>query len=61
VILQADETEEAIHVKIAIMFSGIVAGSCCADDPTPLCEQPEACELQLEIDKRTALTRITLL
>jgi hypothetical protein len=61
VVLINSETEDHIRIKTGIFYSGIIAGSCCADDPTPLCEQAEYCELQFEIDKRTAQVSIDLL
>lgn len=56
-------SEEAgyIRAKVGVAYSGIIAGCSCADDPTPIDTQPEYCELQVEIDKTTADTRVTLL
>lgn len=61
VILHSEESETKIQVKTGIFYSGIIAGSCCADDPTPVCEQMEYCELQFIISKGTAETRVLLL
>jgi hypothetical protein len=61
VILNTAETSNEIQVKTAIFYAGIIAGSCCADDPTPLDEQTEYCEIQFEINKTTAETKINLL
>lgn len=61
VILQTDESDTAVRVKAGIFFYGIVAGSCCADDPSSNCEQAEFCEAQFHIDKITADTRVELL
>ncbi|MCU7906385.1 MAG: hypothetical protein KZQ76_11200 [Candidatus Thiodiazotropha sp. (ex Epidulcina cf. delphinae)] len=58
IIIDADDGPGTIRVKAAIMYSGIIAGCSCADDPTPLDTQTEYCELQLEIDKSTAGTRV---
>ena len=57
VILNSSETTTAIHVKTGIFY----AGSCCSDDPTPMNEQAEYCEVEFDIDKSTAETIITLL
>lgn len=56
-------SEEAgfIRVKAGIFYSGIVAGCSCADDPTPVNEESEYCVVQLDIDKHTAETTVTLL
>ena len=61
VILNSSETTTAIHVKTGIFYAGIIAGSCCSDDPTPMNEQAEYCEVEFDIDKSTAETKITLL
>ncbi|MFA5242720.1 MAG: hypothetical protein WC029_06490 [Sulfuricella sp.] len=61
VILKVTETPGFIRAKTGIFYAGINAGSCCADDPTPLCEQTEYCEVQFDIDKTTAETTVTLL
>lgn len=61
VILHSSDTSNTIHVKTGIFYSGVIAGSCCSDDPTPLNEQTEYCEIEFEISKSTAETKITLL
>jgi len=50
-----------IHVRAGIFYSGIIAGCSCADDPTPVSENNEYCEVRLAIDKTTAETTISLL
>ena len=53
---------EGLQVKVAICYSSVIAGCNCADDPTPTDETlPEYCELQLDIDRVSAETRVTLL
>lgn len=61
IILHSDATTDAIHIKAGIFYFGIIAGSCCSDDPTPLCEENEYCEVQVDIDRNTAGVSITLL
>lgn len=61
VILNVTETPDVIRAKTGIFYAGINAGSCCADDPTPVCEQTEYCEVQFDIDKRTAEATAKLL
>lgn len=61
IILNTSETEYDIEVKTGIFYSGIIAGSCCADDPTPMDQQIEYCELQFVINKLSAETTIKLL
>ena len=61
VILNVTETENVIRAKTGIIYAGIIAGSCCADDPTPMSDQTEYCEVQFEINKMTAETTVTIL
>ncbi len=61
VLLNSLNNPDSIHIRCGIFYTGIIAGSCCADDPTPVDEQPEYCELQVNIDKSTAEASISLL
>jgi len=60
IIINVSEKENSICVKASIFYSGIIYGCNCADDPTPVDELPEQCEVLLEIDKLTAETEILL-
>jgi len=59
-ILDVSEDEGFIRAKAGIFYAGIIAGCSCADDPTPSSELSEYCEVQLDIDKKTAETTIAL-
>ena len=60
-ILKVTESPDVIHAKTGVFYAGIIAGSCCADDPTPVCEQTEYCEMQFDINKLTAESTVTIL
>ena len=60
-IIGVSEAAGFIRVKAGIFYSGIIAGCSCADDPTPVNEHSEYCEVQLDINKLTAETTIALL
>lgn len=60
IILRAWEDPDFIHAKVGISYAGIIAGCSCTDDPTPMSEQSEFCELMLAINKQTAETTVTL-
>lgn len=60
-LLTSVEVESLIQVRAGIFFSSVTAGCSCADDPTPLNEIDEYCELQFDIDKTSAITRVLLL
>ena len=58
-ILAVHESEQSIHVKAGIFYTSVIAGCSCADDPTPVDERQEYCEVLLVIDKISADTVIT--
>lgn len=60
-ILSISDDAEFIRVKTGIFYTGIIPGCSCADDPTPMNEIAEHCEVQFDIDKITAETNVTLL
>jgi hypothetical protein len=60
-ILGVAEQAAVIRARAGIFYAGIIAGCSCADDPTPVDEISEYCELQFDIDKATADTTVTLL
>jgi hypothetical protein len=55
------EAGDAIRVKAGIFYEGLIGGCSCANDPTPDSSYTEYCELLLEIDKASAVTKVTLL
>lgn len=61
VILDSSATDAHIRIKTGIFYAGIIAGSCCSDDPTPLCEQTEYCQVLFEIDRTSGDTVANLL
>ncbi|MGD2137897.1 MAG: hypothetical protein PVJ66_07010 [Gammaproteobacteria bacterium] len=60
-IISVSESAAFIHVTAGIHYRGIIAGCSCADDPTPVNETTEYCEIRLDIDRQTAGTTIRLL
>ena len=59
-IIRAHEEDGVIRVKAGIFYTSIIAGCSCADDPTPISENNEYCEVQFDIDRTTAETTVTL-
>lgn len=59
-VINATEEAQVVHAKVGIFFSGIIAGSCCADDPTPVEDQNEYCVMRFDIDKRSAETSVVV-
>jgi hypothetical protein len=60
IVLDRKATEGTIRCRVSIIYSGIIAGCSCADDPTPMDTQTEYCELLLEIDQSSADTQVVL-
>jgi hypothetical protein len=60
-IISAADKGNTIRARAGIFYTGIIAGCSCADDPTPVNEENEYCEVQLDIDKATAATTVILL
>ena len=61
IINNVSDDENMIYVKASVFYTGVIHGCNCADDPTPVDELPEHCDVQLDINKLTAETNITLL
>jgi len=55
------ELDDAIRVTAGIFYQGVLGGCSCTDDPTPTSDINEYCEVRLDIDKRSAVTVVTLL
>lgn len=55
------EEPGCLRVKAGLFYTGIIAGCSCADDPTPVDEIDEYCEVRFDIDRTTAETVVTLL
>lgn len=61
IILNVEEETNIIKIKTGIFYTGIIAGCSCADDPSPLDEQNEYCELQFNINRTSSETSVKLL
>ncbi len=53
-ILHMQESETSIQVKAGIFYKAIIAGCSCSDDPTPIDECNEYCEVMIEINRESA-------
>ncbi|MBA1446852.1 MAG: hypothetical protein M3H12_00580 [Chromatiales bacterium] len=59
-IIGVSDDSTAVRVHAGIFYAGIIAGCNCSDDPTPVDEQPEYCEVEVVIDKTTSEAKVTL-
>jgi hypothetical protein len=53
--------ENCIRVKAGVFYQGIIGGCSCTDDPTPISDINEYCEVQVDIDFDTAIAQVSLL
>lgn len=60
-VLDTFEDENFIHARAGVFYNSIIGGCACADDPTPVSELNEYCVVRLDIDKKTAETKIVLM
>lgn len=51
----------AAHIKAGLHFAGITPGCACADDPTPLEEATEYCEVWVTLDPADGTAGVTLI
>jgi hypothetical protein len=59
-IINITEQEGLLLVKAGIFYRGVIAGCSCADDPSPMDETSEYCEVLFEIDRRTGEATVSL-
>lgn len=60
IIHSAVDQGKVIRIKAGIFYEGLVGGCSCAGDPTTDSENAEYCEVELDIDKVSATTAVTL-
>ena len=60
-ILKIEDDADSIFVKSGLFYTGTIAGCNCADDPTPVDEINEYCEVIFSINKKTAETTVSLI
>jgi len=60
-VISSTELGDVIRAKIGLFYASVIAGCSCADDPTPVDEIAEYCEVQFDIDRKTAEATVTLL
>lgn len=59
-IIRVSESENLISAKVGIFYRSVIAGCSCADDPTPVDENSEYCEMLVEIDMGTGEAAVSL-
>ncbi|HHJ35094.1 MAG TPA: hypothetical protein ENJ87_04950 [Gammaproteobacteria bacterium] len=60
-ILHSEEIDGEIRIRAGLFYTGIITGCSCADDPTPIDENNEYCEVLFCIDRKTARTSVSLI
>lgn len=59
-IIAVESKAGRLVVKAGLFYSGIIAGCSCADDPTPVDEIAEYCEVEFSIDATTGEATVQL-
>jgi hypothetical protein len=59
-VIRTGEERDRIRARVGIFYAAMMIGCSCADDPTPVDEENEYCEVELEIDKRSAVAKLVL-
>lgn len=59
-IIDTADAGPTIRVRAGVFYTGIIGGCSCADDPTPVEEEPEYCELEFAIDRTTGQATVLL-
>jgi len=57
-LLSSRHDESLYRVRAGIFFNSVLAGCNCADDPSPMDQHEEYCELQFEIDPTTGRAKV---
>ena len=62
VMVLADRAEaDCIVVKAGVFYSGIIAGCSCTDDPTPVDEISEYCEIEVMLARASGMATVRVL
>lgn len=59
-IISIEEQGQSLQVKAGLFYRGVIAGCSCADDPTPMDETSEYCEVVFEIERGSGEARVSL-
>ena len=57
-LLSKQEKENRAIIKMGAFYTGIISGCSCADDPTPIDEVTEYCEIIVSIDLKNGQSTI---
>jgi len=60
ILLGSRGDQRSIEIRAGVLFSSVIGGCNCADDPSPLDEINEYCEMTFHIDRVSGETRIDL-
>lgn len=60
ILLSSKRDAAALTIRAGIFFNSVLGGCSCADDPTPMDENNEYCEMTLVIDPQDGDTRVIL-
>ncbi|MFN2382298.1 MAG: hypothetical protein ABR561_07095 [Guyparkeria sp.] len=50
-VIATEIDEHVLRLRAGLFFTSVIAGCACTDDPTPMNDEPEYCEVEFEIDR----------
>jgi hypothetical protein len=59
-VLAHESSQTHLIVRAGVFFNSVLGGCNCADDPTPMDENNEYCELQFRIERHSGETEVEL-
>ncbi len=60
-LLNTRSDDSKLYIRAGLFYTGIIAGCNCADDPSPVDENNEYCEVLFCVNRRTAETTVSLI
>lgn len=55
-VIATEMDEHVLRLRAGLFFTSVIAGCACTDDPSPMSDEPEYCEVEFEIDRREGTT-----
>ena len=60
-VIRTESDTDSLRIHAGLLFSSVVAGCACHNDPTPMSDQTEYCEALFEIERPDGRTRVSLI
>ncbi|WP_410474755.1 hypothetical protein [Guyparkeria sp. TX1] len=60
-VISTEITPGQVRIHAGLFFASVVAGCACTNDPTPMNDEPEYCEVEFAIDRPGGAAQVRLL